>query len=109
MEMALKRAMEPEEVGAREECGVCGVEFTTEVVSAHVLRHGPGVVCTSCIAYLGERNPERFPTIEEYEEGNRTYTEPVYGSAEEIMALEHADDPSLHEAYRTSWLARASS
>jgi hypothetical protein len=58
---------------------------------------------------LGGIYPECFPTIEEYEEGNRTCTEPVYGSADEIMALEQADDPSVHEAYRTSWLARACS
>ena len=108
MEMNLKRAMEPEEVGRREECGVCGVEFTTEVVSVHVLHHDLGVVCSSCISYLGGRNPERFPTIAEYEEANRVHTEPVYKSVEEILALEDADDPSVHEAYRASWLSRVS-
>jgi hypothetical protein len=108
MEMELKRAMEPEEVGSREECGVCGVEFTTEVVAAHVLTYDLGVVCPTCITYLGGRNPQRFPTIEEYEEANRTCTEPLYGSPEEVMALEDAEDPSVHEAYRASWISRAS-
>jgi hypothetical protein len=108
MEMELKRAMEPEEVGAREECGVCSVEFTTEVVAVHVLHHDLGVVCPECIRYLGERNPQRFPTIEEYEEANRTYTEPIYGSPEEIMALEDVDDPSVHQAYWDSWISRPS-
>jgi hypothetical protein len=108
MEMELKRAMAPEEVGARQECGVCGIEFTTEVVSVHVLHHDLGVVCPSCIAYLGWRNPERFPTIAEYGGANMIYTEPVYKSEEEIMALEDVDDPSVHEAYRASWIKRAS-
>ena len=108
MEMELKRAMAPEEVGRREECGVCAVEFTTEIVSAHVLHYDVSVVCPVCIRYLGERNPDRFPTIAEYEEANRTYTQPIYGSEEEIMALEDADDPSVHEAYQTSWISRAS-
>jgi hypothetical protein len=79
------------------------------VVSVHVLHHDLGVICPSCIGYLGERNPGRFPTLAEYEEANRLYTEPVYKSEEEILALEDADDPSVHEAYWASWLARASS
>jgi hypothetical protein len=108
VEMELKRAMAPEEVGAREECGVCAVEFTTEVVSVHVLHHDLGVVCRECVGYLGRRNPSRFPTIAEYEEANRLYTEPVYKSEQEILALEDVDDPSVHEAYRDSWISRAS-
>jgi hypothetical protein len=31
----------------------------------------------------------------------------MYASAEEILRLESADDPSVHEDYRASWLARA--
>jgi hypothetical protein len=108
MEMELKRAMAPEEVGRSEACGVCGVEFMTKVVSAHVLHYDVSVVCPTCIRYLGERNPERFPTIEEYEEANRIHTEPIYGSEEEILALEDVDDPSVHEAYRASWIKRPS-
>ena len=108
MEMELKRAMEPSEVGRHEECGVCAIEFTTEVVSVHVLHHDLGVVCPSCITYLSGRNPSRFPTIAEYDEANMVYTEPVYGSEEEILALEDVDDLSVHEAYRASWIKRAS-
>jgi hypothetical protein len=108
MEMELKRAMAPEVVGAREECGVCGLDFTTEVVAVHVLTIDLGVVCPTCITYLGGRNPERFPTIAEYDDANMIYTEPIYGSEEQILALEDADDPSVHEAYRNSWISRAS-
>jgi hypothetical protein len=108
MEIGLKRAMEPEEVGKREECGVCGIEFTTEVVAAHVFHHDLVVVCPACITYLGGRNPERFPTIADYDEANMIYTEPIYGSEEEILALEEAEDPSVHEAYWASWISRPS-
>jgi hypothetical protein len=108
MEMELRRAMEPGQVGAHQECGVCGVEFTTEVVAVQVLHHDLGVVCPTCITYLGGRNPDRFPTIAEYDDANMIYTEPIYGSEEEILALEDADDPSVHQAYWASWISRAS-
>jgi hypothetical protein len=108
MEMELKRAMEPSEVDRREECGACGIEFATEVVAVHVLHHDLGVVCPVCVCYLGGRNPSRFPTIAELDDANMIYTEPVYKSEEEILALEDAEDPSVDEAYRASWISRAS-
>ena len=107
MNIELKRAFTPEEVGVEEPCGICEVPFVAGVVTAHVLHHDLGTVCPACVEYLGRRNPERFPTIEELEEAKRRYTAPAYASVEEVMELERADDPSVHEAYWGSWLTRA--
>lgn len=106
MKIELKRAFAPDEIGNEEECGICGVRFTTETVSANVLVHDVNRVCPSCVEYLGRRNPERFPSIEDYEEANRRYAGPVYASVAEVMRLEAADDPSVYEAYWASWLTR---
>lgn len=106
MEMEMKRAFEPAEIGAREECGICSVGFVTGVVAVHVLHHDLGVVCPSCVEYLGGRNPERFPTIGDLEEANQRYTEPVFPSLERVLELEDAEDPAVHEAYFASWIQR---
>lgn len=106
MDIELKRAFTPEEIGEEEECGICGRGFVTEVVTAYVLHHDLNCVCPPCVEYLGRRNPERFPSIEEYEEANRRYREPMYPSEEEVMRLEDAEDPSLHEANERCWISR---
>ncbi len=102
----LKRAFTPDEVGVEEPCGICGVGFVTGTVIAHVLPHDLGHVCPTCVEYLGRRNPERSPTIGEYEEAQERYTAPVYASVEEVMELERVGDPSVDEAYHRSWLSR---
>lgn len=106
----LKRALAPDEVGVEEPCAVCGIPLVTGVVVPHVLVHSIGedlnVVCRACLDHLSRRNPGQFPTIEEYEEANRRYTEPVYASVEEITALERAGDPSVDEAYQATWITR---
>lgn len=107
IEVELKRAFAPDEVGREEGCGICGVPFVAGVVAAHVLRDDLGVVCPSCVEYLGRRNPERFPTIEDLEEANRCHAGPIFESVEEVLRLEQADDPAVHEAYWASWLTRA--
>ena len=43
----------------------------------------------SWLAALGRRNPERFPTIEEFVEMNRRYPEPMFPSEEEAERLEN--------------------
>ena len=108
MKIELKRAFAPDEIGQEQECGICEVRFITEVVLAEVLYWDMDPVCPACVSYLGRRNPEKFPTIEEYEEANRRYTEPVYASVEEITELYRVGDPSVHEAYSASWLSRRS-
>jgi hypothetical protein len=106
-DVALKRAFTPEELG-EQECGLCWVRFEAGGVSAQVVGYGDlGRVCPACLEHLHGRNPERFPSLAQFEEARRRYPEPVYSSAEEVMRLEEADDPSVHEAYRASWLSRA--
>jgi hypothetical protein len=108
MDIQLRRAMEPGEM-VKTSCALCGLAFEVETIVANVLYPGGewGAACPTCVEFYGQRNPERFPSLEEYEEAKRRYTEPVYSSAEEVMRLEQADDPSVHEAYRASWLSRA--
>jgi hypothetical protein len=61
---------------------------------------GTDFVCPCCVAYFGRRNPERFPTIEEYEEALRLYPEPMLAGRkfasweEECMA----SDLAMHAA-----------
>jgi hypothetical protein len=55
-------------------------------------------LCPPCIAHLGRRNPETFPTIEEYEEAKRRYPEPVF----DYEAPDEIWDP----AYDASWISR---
>ncbi len=65
-----------------------------------------GVACPACIEYLGARNPERSPTIEQYREFLRRFSEPMYASDEELRAAaEDFEDPS-EVVYDASWLWR---
>jgi len=106
----LMRAFEPSEIGHEEECGVCGETFAAGAVVASAAtdhRDGMGNACPACVEALGRRNPERFPTIEVYEEANRRYPEPVFGSVEEVMRLEERRDPAVDEAYDARFIWRA--
>jgi hypothetical protein len=88
MRIKLERAVSPEYM-EETECGSCEVPFRPESVVAwdeHVR-----AVCPECVRYLGERNPERFPTIEEYRAAVERYPEPMYPSIEAIMELEEED------------------
>jgi hypothetical protein len=103
----LKRAFAPDLIGREQACGICEIPLVTGAVQGEILEHDVNPACPSCIEYLGRRNPEQNPSIEEYEEANRRYPEPVYASVEEILHLEDIDDSSVHDAYRASWLSRA--
>jgi hypothetical protein len=41
------------------------------------------VVCPECLGALGRHKPQKFPTIEEYEEALRRFPGPIWGSVEE--------------------------
>jgi hypothetical protein len=64
-------------------CDICGRELENLSVlamartddGAHI-----GEACTECVEYLGRRNPEYFPTIEEYRELLARYPEPMFES-----------------------------
>jgi hypothetical protein len=70
IEVQLRRAFEPNEIGVEEAYGICGSTFILQAVRVHVLRHNLGEVCPTCVEYLGRQNSERFASIEEYEEAN---------------------------------------
>jgi len=107
MHIALKRAVEPGEVGVEEECGICGMPFVAEAIVARVVVDDVSNVCPSCVEYLGRRNPERYPSIGVYREANLHYPEPMFGDVGEVLLLEEAGGPSAHEVYEASWLSRA--
>jgi hypothetical protein len=89
MQIRLQRAVSPEYM-EETECGLCGTPFRTESVIAWDEHTQP--VCPECVRYFGERSPERFPTIAQYEAAVGRYPEPMYPSTEAILELE-AEDP----------------
>lgn len=100
-----RRAITPEETGEAS-CALCGTGLRAGAVYARVLtgdRHEvaeDGKACPACVEYLGGRNPERFPTILEYEEACARYPEPMLGSVEE--ALRRQDEGTFDEVYEES-------
>jgi hypothetical protein len=70
-------------------CALCVQEFTLQSVYAtgkSDQHYDLGVICPSCLAYLGARAPQRFPTIEEYIRALRQYPQPMYESSEDLEA-----------------------
>jgi hypothetical protein len=71
-------------------CSICGQEFRLASVvakaSAEVWGWDLGPVCPACIGVLGRHAPDRFPSIEEYEDALRRYPEPIWASDEEADA-----------------------
>ena len=98
MIIRLLRAFTPEEMHD-EDCMLCGQRFRIESVIAQAVTDGrmeTGQACPSCVEYLGQRNPECFPTIEEYEDALRRYPEPIWGTEEEAdHALLELEDTSV--------------
>jgi hypothetical protein len=65
-------------------CGICGLPFRPQSVLAVALTDDYAdmactgtLACPSCVEYLGRRNPDRFPTPEQLEEGLKRYPEPI--------------------------------
>jgi hypothetical protein len=107
MQIRLQRAFSPEEM-AETECGICGVAFYAKSVMAEAVTDGRcpvevGLVCPECLAYLGERNPERFSRIlAEYHEAVQRYPEPMFSSGDEVVRLEEG---AFWEAFAASKIA----
>lgn len=109
MIVELMRAWTPEEmIGG--ECGICGHEVAPASVVVYAASRPGGLdmgrVCASCVEYLGSRNPERCPTIEEYRELLRRYPGPMYASEAALdAATEEAGfmDP-VDLVYHDSWV-----
>jgi len=105
-----QRAFTPEEM-YEDECGVCGLRFRCEtvIVQASVAGWGSaevGRVCRDCIEYLHNRNPERFPSIGEYEVLLLRYPEPIWPSVEESARCEIEEPDVRSELEERSWIGR---
>jgi hypothetical protein len=88
MRISLERAVSPEYM-EETDCGICEVPFRPESVIAWDERSR--AMCPDCVWFLGERNPERFPSIRDYRAAVERYPEPMYPSEEAIMELEEED------------------
>jgi hypothetical protein len=82
----------PSEVA--QECALCGDNFCVHGVYA---RAGDGdmmiddanpAACSGCVAYFGDRDPERFPTLAEYLAAERLYPKPILSGIEEMGRVE---------------------
>ncbi len=102
MQVQLQRAFSPEYM-VEEECGLCGVEFRVEGVIAWTER--ARMVCPECIAYLSERNPERFPSIDEYRAAVERNPEPLFSSDDEVLRVEAEEPAAMHAAYSASYVS----
>jgi hypothetical protein len=83
MGIEIRRAIDPEEMAFGEHgCAVCLVPFQVDAALVTVATPEAPLVlsplCPSCIEHLGQRNPEHYPTIEEYEELKARYPEPIF-------------------------------
>jgi hypothetical protein len=92
-------------------CAVCGHPFEEPSVVAYAstdARGEMGVVCVECVNYLGRRNPEKFPTPEEYKELLAKYPQAMYPSVEALEAAGKAAgyEDSSEIAYEPSWVWR---
>lgn len=94
MEIRFTRSWSPGDMGEAP-CILCEQPFVVESVMATTSLESQ-VACPSCVEYFGKRNPEKFPTIEEYGEAKRRYPEPM----QDADAFDDVD----HQA---SWLWRA--
>ena len=92
MIIELQRAHTPEEYGHEEACAICAEPFRVESIRAEISAADTilGLTCPACVGMLGRRNPERFPTLEEYEAAKLRYPGPIWGSLIEAdLAGEH--------------------
>lgn len=107
MIIELQRAFSPEEM-YEDDCGIRGERFRVGTVIAFALteeeRLDVGRACEACVEYLGARNPEKFPTIHEYERAVRRYPEPIWPSGEEAGRAE--DEDTFDAAYKASFIFR---
>ena len=81
MDLEFMRAWLPEDLG-EDPCLICKQPFERESV---LLMGDEGYsACPPCIEYLGRRNPEAFPTLEEYEAAKRRFPEPIWADEDDL-------------------------
>jgi hypothetical protein len=81
MIIELQRAWDPTDLG-EDECILCEQSFVVQSVIARTIEAASA--CPTCIEYFGRRNPQRFPTIEEYEAALQRFPHPIWASKEEL-------------------------
>lgn len=54
--------------------------------------------------YFGERNPERFPSIEEHRAAVERYPEPMFSAEDEVLRVEEEDPHAAGKVYAASYL-----
>ena len=82
MRIEVRLAVDAEEMAQGDVgCAVCLVPFEADAVQVQVMMSEAPLalcpLCPACIEHLGKRNPDRFITIEEYEELTKRYLEPI--------------------------------
>ncbi len=85
MTLELVRAWTPDDL-TEGSCAVCKQPFVAESVLA--LSDRGDSACPTCVEYLGSRNPEEFPTIEQYERAKLYYPHPIWGDATDLEDLD---------------------
>jgi hypothetical protein len=105
LSIALRQAHSPEEM-TETNCAICTLPFEVQSVVADVGGIiGGGSACRSCVIYLGIANPERSPTIEEFEEALALYPKPLFGSEREIKRVEAENPDAAMEAVAAAWIS----
>ena len=110
VEIKLQRALHPQGMYEETDCAICERYFYAESVLAQITSYPElerNKLCRSCISVMGSLNPERFPTLEEYEAALKRYSEPVFGSVEEAHLLSVSDQETFQEIYQASWIPRS--
>ena len=85
MQLDFIRAWDPEDLGD-DECVICEQPFERE--SVIVMGDEGRGTCPPCIEHLGNRNPEKFPTIDEYERAKLYFPEPIWADEEDRADLD---------------------
>jgi hypothetical protein len=102
MDIDLQRVWCPEDM-KESPCILCEEHFVVESVAGACPDIDAQYVCPTCIEYFGKRNPEKFPTLEEYEEAKKRYPDPIWGSEEEIKCK----DPNWYYINSVLYVNRA--
>ncbi len=99
MIIELERAYSPADLDART-CGICDLPYQGGSVVAWVLtddRMHVGYACAACIEYLGQRNPDKFPTKEDYEYASRVFPEPIWSDDDGPARCWELDGGTTHD------------
>lgn len=99
MIVELERAYSPDDPG-EQTCGICDLPHEIGSVVAWVLtddRMHLGYACANCVEYLGRRNPDVFPTKEDYESLMLAFPEPIWRDGEGPARCWELDDGETHD------------